>query len=120
MFTRMLTTASLLSLLASGAAFAHAYPQHESPAKGATVTTAPTTLWIEFDDELEPAFTGVTVLDAKGARVDDGNATVSKTDVHHLSVGLKPLAAGTYTVKWHATDTDTHKTHGSYTFTVAG
>ncbi|HEX3984854.1 MAG TPA: copper resistance protein CopC [Acidisoma sp.] len=119
MITRILTTASLLSLLATGAALAHAYPQTESPSKGATVTSAPTTLWIEFDDELEPKFTGVQVLDAKGARVDEGNAVVSATDLHHLSVGLKPLTAGTYTVKWHATDTDTHKTHGSYTFTVA-
>lgn len=98
---------------------AHAYPQTEFPAKGATVTTAPRTLWIEFDDELEPHFTGVTVTNAAGARVDDGHAKVSSQDPHHLSVGLKPLAPGHYTVHWHATDTDTHKTHGSYSFTVA-
>jgi methionine-rich copper-binding protein CopC len=119
MITRILTTASVLSLLATGAALAHAYPQTESPAKGSTVKTAPSTLWIEFDDELEPKFTGVIVKDSMGMRVDDGNATVSSSDVHHLSVGLKPLSAGKYTVIWHATDTDTHKTHGSYTFTVA-
>lgn len=119
MMTRILATASVLSLLATGAALAHAYPQTESPAKGSTVTTAPSTLWIEFDDELEPHFTGVIVKDSNGARVDDGNAMVSSTDVHHLSVGLKPLTPGTYTVIWHATDTDTHKTHGTYTFTVA-
>ncbi len=118
MITRILTAASVLSLLATGAAFAHAYPQKEFPAKGSTVTTAPSTLWIEFDDELEPHFTGVIVKDSAGARVDMGNAAVSASDVHHLSVGLKPLGAGTYTVIWHATDTDTHKTHGSYTFTV--
>jgi copper resistance protein C len=28
------------------------------------------------------------------------------------------LAAGTYTVDWHALATDGHKTNGSYTFTV--
>lgn len=120
MLTRILTTASLLSVFAAGAAFAHAYPQKESPAKGATLATAPTTLWIEFDDELEPAFTGVKVVDAKGHRVDQGKATVSTTDARHLSIGLKPLAPGKYTVIWHATDTDTHKTHGSYSFTVTG
>jgi methionine-rich copper-binding protein CopC len=32
--------------------------------------------------------------------------------------GVKPLAAGTYKVIWHATDADTHKTQGSYRFTV--
>ena len=119
MMKRMLMAAAVLTLMGQGVAFAHAYPQKESPAKGATVTTAPTSLWIEFDDELEPHFTGVTVTDAHGARVDAGHAKVSATDAHHLSVGLKPLVPGTYTVHWHATDTDTHKTHGSYSFTVA-
>lgn len=119
MMKRMLAAVAAVTLLGQSAAFAHAYPQKESPAKGATVTTAPTSLWIEFDDELEPHFTGMTVTDAKGVRVDEGHATVSKTDPHHLSIGLKPLAPGKYTVHWHATDTDTHKTHGSYSFTVA-
>jgi methionine-rich copper-binding protein CopC len=100
-------------------AFAHAYPQTESPAKGSTVKTAPTSLWIEFDDELEPRFTSMKVTDQMDMEVDQGPAKVSPTDAHHLSVGLKPLKPGTYTVTWHATDTDTHKTHGSYTFTVA-
>ncbi len=108
-----------LSLSVSTAALAAAYPQTEAPAKGSTVKTAPSTLWIEFDDELEPDFTGMTVTDSMGMRVDQGPAKVAQKDSHHLSVGLKPLTPGVYTVTWHATDTDTHKTHGSYSFTVA-
>lgn len=103
----------------TSAAFAHAYPQAESPAKGATVKAAPSALWIEFDDALEPAFTTLTVTDAQGQSVVQGVARVSKTDSHRLSVHLKPLPSGTYSVSWHATDTDTHKTHGTYSFTVA-
>ncbi|MCB8874613.1 copper resistance CopC family protein [Acidisoma silvae] len=118
MTIRIAAAAFAATLAFSTGAFAHAYPQTESPAKGSTIATAPTTLWIEFDDELEPAFTGMTVTDSMGMRMDSGKATVSSTDAHHLSIGLKPLAAGTYTVTWHATDTDTHKTHGSYTFTI--
>jgi methionine-rich copper-binding protein CopC len=119
MNNRIVAAAFAATLLSSGGAFAHAYPQTESPAKGATVKTAPRALWIEFDDELEPHFTGVTVTDSMGRRMDDGKAKVSATDSHHLSVGLKPLQPGKYTVTWHATDTDTHKTHGIYNFTVA-
>ncbi|MCB8883835.1 copper resistance protein CopC [Acidisoma cellulosilytica] len=115
---RILAAAFVATIGFSTGAFAHAYPQTESPSKGSTVTTAPTALWIEFDDELEPKFTGVTVTDSMGMRMDDGKAAVSPTDAHHLSIGLKPLAPGQYTVTWHATDTDTHKTHGTYTFTV--
>jgi methionine-rich copper-binding protein CopC len=36
-----------------------------------------------------------------------------------LAVPVKPLAAGVYTVLWHATSVDTHKTEGHFTFTVA-
>ena len=35
-----------------------------------------------------------------------------------LSVPLRPLSTGVYKVTWHATSVDTHKTEGSYTFTV--
>ena len=35
-----------------------------------------------------------------------------------LAVPLKPLPPGVYTVSWHATATDTHKTEGKFTFTV--
>ena len=116
---RTLAAVFAATFFSSGGAFAHAYPQTESPAKDKTVKTAPSTLWIEFDDELEPHFSGVTFADAIGVQVDDGNSRVSPNDSHHLSVGLKPLQPGTYIVTWHATDTDTHKTHGTYFFAVA-
>jgi methionine-rich copper-binding protein CopC len=119
MNNRILAAAFAATLLSATGAFAHAYPQTESPAKGSTIKTAPAALWIEFDDELEPKFTGVKVTDAMGMVMSEGPATVSATDSHHLSIALKPLPPGQYTVTWHATDTDTHKTHGVYSFTVA-
>jgi methionine-rich copper-binding protein CopC len=119
MTNRILAAAFAATILGATGAFAHAYPQTESPAKGSTITTAPAALWIEFDDELEPQFTGMTVTDAMGMVMSDGHAKVSPTDSHHLSIGLKPLPPGKYIVTWHATDTDTHKTHGAYSFTVS-
>ena len=104
--------------LATHAAFAHAYPKTETPASGSTVQTAPRTVAIEFDDELEPAFTAMTVQDAAGKSVDRGASQVAASDRRHLSVAVQSLAAGTYTVIWHATDIDTHKTSGRYTFTI--
>jgi copper resistance protein C len=35
-----------------------------------------------------------------------------------LVVEIPALSSGTYTVIWHATSVDTHKTEGSYRFTV--
>jgi hypothetical protein len=35
-----------------------------------------------------------------------------------MLVGLPKLGAGVYTVIWHATSVDAHKTEGRFTFTV--
>ena len=106
------------SAFSTHTAFAHAYPKTATPAAGSTVQTAPSEVAIEFDDELEPKFSSMLVENAKGVRVDDGHSHVTSDDPKHLAVGVKSLVAGTYKVVWHATDTDTHKTQGSYSFTV--
>jgi len=99
------------------AAQAHAFLKAATPAVGSTVPTAPTAVTIDFTESVEPRFSSITVQDAQGKRVD-------RNDVHvaggatHLAVGLEPLPPGTYKVTWHATATDTHKTEGSFTFTV--
>jgi methionine-rich copper-binding protein CopC len=37
-----------------------------------------------------------------------------------MRIGLKSLSQGTYRVRWQALSVDTHKTEGSFTFTVGG
>jgi hypothetical protein len=43
---------------------------------------------------------------------------LAPAEATRLIVDLKSLVGGTYKVIWHATSVDTHKTQGSYTFTV--
>jgi methionine-rich copper-binding protein CopC len=50
--------------------------------------------------------------------VNDGAATIDPSNKSELIVKLKPLSAGTYTVKWHALSVDTHTTEGDFTFQV--
>ena len=73
---------------------------------------------INFTEAVEPRFSTITVLNAQGAQVQTGKPHLVGGDAH-LAVALKPLQPGTYTVIWHATATDTHKTEGKFTFTVA-
>ncbi|MGH6777986.1 MAG: copper resistance CopC family protein, partial [Bradyrhizobium sp.] len=61
------------------------------------------------------AFSGVTVTNAAGQRVDAGRARISGV---RMSVALRPGGTGTYHVTWHALSVDTHKTNGSFTFQV--
>jgi methionine-rich copper-binding protein CopC len=65
-------------------------------------------------EELEPKFSGAEVRSATEARVDHGTTASGK--MMRVSVGT--LAQGNYTVTWHVTSVDTHKTQGSFSFTV--
>jgi methionine-rich copper-binding protein CopC len=114
---RILFTSLLLATLSSVAAHAHAFLDHASPLVGSTVASAPREVTLTFTQNLESSFSSVQVTDSNGARVDQGKAQVSGNT---MRVGLKSLSAGTYRVRWHALSVDTHKTEGSFTFTVGG
>ncbi len=114
--TRLAAWAALCLALGLGHASAHAFLKTASPGVGSTVPP-PGEVSIGFTQDVEPAFSSIAVLDASGASVSAG-AVHSGGDGARLAVALKPLAAGTYTVRWRATSVDTHKTEGSYSFTV--
>ena len=98
--------------------FSHAPHPSTVPAAGATDPAAPDAMEIVFSESLEPKYSAITVTDAAGAEVQSGEAHLVNGDGKRLGVALRPLQPGIYTVTWHATSTDTHKTEGSYRFTV--
>ena len=102
-----------------GAAFAHAYLRGAMPPVEGTVTQPPHEATISFTEAVEPRFSTIEVTNAAGQRVDEGQPHIVGGDGKRLAVGLQTLAPGTYAVVWHATSVDTHKTDGSYHFTVA-
>jgi methionine-rich copper-binding protein CopC len=107
-----------LMIVACQFAHAHAHPTHEAPAAGAIVTTTQKDVAIDFDDELEPAFSSITVADAHGNAVAAAKAVVDASNRKRMSVVLNPLAPGVYTVSWVAVAADGHRTQGHYTFTA--
>ena len=116
---RISSLVAVLSLAGAGSALAHADLATADPAAGSTVKTAPATVTITFTEEVEPKFSTIEVVDAKGKHFDDGKAHTAPDNAKQLSVAVKPLAPGLYKVIWHATAADdSHKTKGSYTFTL--
>ena len=113
-------TAAALSLGMAFSAAAHAFLDHASPAVGSAMPTAPPRVTIWFTQNLEPAFSSITVTNAAGQRVDLGNVQVPPGHPDQLQVGVRPLAPGTYTVSWHVVSVDTHPTQGTFTFQVGG
>jgi copper resistance protein C len=107
----------LMTLAGVPAARAHAFLDHASPLVGSTVPSAPHEVVLTFTQNLEPAFSTVTVTDGSGADVGQGKAQVSGNT---MRIGLKAQAPGTYRVHWHALSVDTHTTEGTFTFHVGG
>jgi periplasmic copper chaperone A len=115
--TLMLTSAILVASAAT--ASAHAWLQSAVPPVDSSVTQAPTELTIAFTGAIEPRFSTIEVTNDSAERVDDAQPRPAPGDATRLSVGLRSLRPGTYTVAWHATSVDTHRTDGTYRFTVA-
>jgi hypothetical protein len=105
-------------LVTAQQAQAHAFLDHATPAVGSSVPAPPPLVTLWFTQDLEPAFSGVTVTNEAGQRVDLGNAHIGQGRPAELQIGLKPLAPGTYLVSWHVVSVDTHPTEGTFTFEI--
>lgn len=118
--TRLGATIALVSALAfSPAVWAHAHLKTQQPAAGSSVSVAPQALTLTFTENIEPAFSGVEVLNAAKQPQTISNTTVAPDARSQMQVTLaQPLAAGHYTVNWHVLSVDGHKLKGSYGFTV--
>ncbi|HEY4986727.1 MAG TPA: copper resistance protein CopC [Bradyrhizobium sp.] len=100
---------------ATAPAVAHAFLDHASPRAGDNLKPPPVKIELHFTEQLEPAFSGITVTDEAAQDVTAGPSTFSGAE---MDVPLKPLRPGRYRVTWHAVSVDTHRTDGKYNFLV--
>lgn len=112
------TTAVMLLLLLPSTAFAHAQLRQADPPVGAVVHSPPAQVELTFSEAVEPRISTVAIPDAAGVQVDKHDLHVAPGDAKRLAISLGALPPGIYTVVWHATSVDTHKTEGTFTFTV--
>ncbi len=101
-------------------AFAHAQLQKAVPAVGSALTSPPTEIRLKFSEGVEPRFSGVTLEAQDGGSQPVGPVSVDAADptvlVARIAQTLKP---GTYKVTWHVVSVDTHRTQGSFVFTIS-
>ena len=110
--------AFLLLVLLPSLAFAHAYLVKSVPAGRATLFSSPGKIHLWFNERLEPKYSSASVFDPDGKRVDADHAQVSTEDPKQLSVALKQLPPGRYTVKFRVLSVDGHVVEQSYPFTI--
>lgn len=118
-----ITSVAVLALMGCAltltAANAHPKLVKSSPAANAAIDDSPKELRLSFNEELVAKFSGVEVKNQKGQKIEVGPAAPDSADKKQLVVPVPtPLAEGAYEVEWHAVAADTHRIHGSYSFTV--
>ncbi len=106
-------------LCAAPPAFAHAFLQRASPPVGSEIPVPPAAVTITYTEGVEPDFSTIEVQNAQGVRVDKADPHLLDGEQTKLTVDLPKLPPGEYTVVWHVTSVDTHKTEGRFTFSVA-
>ena len=114
------TIALLVALLVgAGAAGAHAYLVRSDPAEGTYVATAPPRVTLWFTEGLEKNFSRIRVVNQDNAEVTAGPTEISTVDPKSMSVPLRPLPNGVYTVIWDTLSTDDgHSARGAFAFAV--
>ncbi|WP_127500250.1 copper resistance CopC family protein [Actinoplanes solisilvae] len=114
--TRLLVAlAAMVAVLLPGApALAHNALTEATPAKGATVKKAPTSVKLKFLQKLNPEYTTIKLTGAAAV-----TASAPKVEGAVGSITFEPLVNGSYTVAYSVVSTDGHTVKGSYKFTVA-
>ena len=118
--TKSIGTFALLALiLLGGPALAHPKLESASPAPDVPVSTSPKEIKLNFSEGIIVKFSGLELKDEGGQPIKTGESVTDSKDPKQLVVPLStPLAAGRYTVSWHAVSEDTHRVNGDYTFRV--
>jgi hypothetical protein len=105
-------------LLLATPAWPHAFLVRSNPTRRATLSAGPDRVQLWFNEAIEPKFSSVSVRDASDQRVDLGDARVDPEDPKRLFVGLKPLARGTYRVRFRVLSVDGHVVESEFPFTL--
>jgi hypothetical protein len=121
----LLALTAVAALAVAAPAFAHPKLVSSNPAANATVAK-PARITLNFSEKLLPPMSGAQLImtgmpgmadhppmPIKGLKTSVAGG--GKTMIVQLP---RPLAAGTYQLKWHAVAGDTHRITGAFTFKV--
>lgn len=115
----MVFALALTAAAFSQQASAHAHLKSQYPAANANVEASPQALTLTFSEDIQPAFSGVVILDGNQKAIPTAKAERAPKQHNQLIAPLQqPLPSGHYLVNWHVLSVDGHKTNGNYSFSV--
>jgi hypothetical protein len=109
---------ALAGVCVASAAFAQARFIKATPAAGSKVGSV-TEVRLEFNETVDPRFSGLTLTAPHGVHVELGEPEVESGDPRVLVVPItNVLEPGPYTVSWRVVSFDSHSTQGEFGFAV--
>ncbi len=115
----MVSIAIVISMWAHAApVLAHAQLVKAEPARRAVLDKAPTQVRLWFNEEIEGAYTSLSVLGANKKPVTDAKPKVVPDDPKSVVLPLPDLKPGKYTVKFRVLSVDGHIVDDSFNYKV--
>ena len=116
---RPLIVALVALVLLPACANAHAQLEGTTPARGAQLANAPSTVVLRFSEPVEVSFGALRVFDARGREVQVGSASHPGGHSERVEVRLRPgLPQGGYTTTYRVISADSHPVSGGFVFSV--
>ena len=113
-----LVVGALAVVCVASAAFAEPQFINATPAVGSKVGSL-TEVRLEFNESVDPRFSGITLTAPHGVNVELGEPEVESGDPRVLVVPItNVLEPGPYTVHWSVASLDDRSTQGEFSFTV--
>jgi len=113
-----LAAAAVAALIAAlpAAVAAHAELETSTPAAGANLNAAPTTVTLNFSEGLKPDASSFTVKDADGNEVGSGDVDLNVADRNVMTGDVTITDPGVYTVTYSVIAEDGHASGGTFSF----
>ena len=103
----------------SGVALGHAEYESSNPPANGILPDPPASVAVTLTEPIRPGAGSIRVTNVSGDRVDVGPVNVSSPSARTMSVGIRSIRPGVYTVTWSAISAvDGHFTAGSFSFGV--
>lgn len=114
----ILTAAVIAASVLTSLAHAHAKIEVSEPKAGSELKAAPKEIRLKFNEKLEPAFSKIDLIDAKGVKIPLPKAIFDTADPAVMFTTVPQLSSGSYRIRWSTMTRDGHKMNGEIPFLV--
>jgi methionine-rich copper-binding protein CopC len=110
---------AVMTLMHANQVLAHASLVKAEPARRAVLSTAPAQVRLWFNEEIEPAYASLSILNEEKKSITDNRVEVDSKDPKSVVLELPDMQPGRYTVKFRVLSVDGHVVDSEYNFTIA-